>query len=50
MARPIFAAEAWLDIAEILDYLGALNPAAAANLSRKFEATSRRLAKSPNLG
>ena len=50
MARPRFTTEAWLDLEEIVRYIGAKNPAAAARLTDLIEEECWRLARQPGLG
>jgi toxin ParE1/3/4 len=50
MARPRFTTEAWLDLEEIVRYIGAKNPTAAARLTDLIEKECWRLARQPGLG
>jgi toxin ParE1/3/4 len=50
MSRPRFTTEAWLDLEEIVRYIGTRNPSAAARLTDGVEETCWRLARQPGLG
>ena len=50
MARPRFTTEAWLDLKEIVRYIGAKNPVAATRLTDWIEEECWRLARQPGLG
>jgi toxin ParE1/3/4 len=50
MSQPRFTTEAWLDLEEIVRYIGARNPTAAARLTDAIEETCWRLARQPGIG
>ncbi len=50
MARPRFTTAAFRDLDEIVRYIGARNPAAAARLTDRIEAECWRLARNPGVG
>jgi toxin ParE1/3/4 len=50
MGQPRFTTEAWLDLEEIVRYIGAKNPAAAARLTDLIERECCRIAEQPGLG
>jgi toxin ParE1/3/4 len=50
MARPVFTTAAYLDLEEIVRYVGERNPGAAARLTDKIEAQCWQIARKPGIG
>lgn len=50
MAHPRFTTDAWRDLNEIVRYIGARNPDAAARLTDRLETECWRLARDPGIG